>query len=198
MPFLAPIGAAIGGALGGAAGVIAAAGVVVSLAGTIASQVIAGNERKKAQLAAERAAAAQLAQIQLEENAAILDEKRRARKLSGAQKAAFGRSGVELTGSPLDVMLEAESLFASNVSRITQAADSERALVRAGLLNTSGSINAQATGAFAAGVSQLGGTLLTGAQFFSRNVGRTSTVEPTPPLPVHPSGTVVRNGTIRT
>lgn len=185
--------------------VIGVIGLIASVAGTVAGQVTAAGARRDARNAAKLAADIQLSQINDEQAAAETDLTRRARKLAGAQRAAFGASGVELTGSPLDVLLETESNLLSSLTRTRKSFDSQRQLVLAGLGRTNQSIDAAGLQAGASGIQALGGTLLTGAQFFTRNAGFTAlgttefpTATPAQPPAVIPSGTVVSNQTIAT
>lgn len=161
-------------------------GTLASVASTIATSVISAQEREKAEDAARRAARAQEELIRLEESAATQDEIRRGRKLAGAQRAAFGRSGVELTGSPIDVLLQTEVEVARNVGRLQLNFDAQRESVMAGLGITLGNIQAEQNLAIASSVNALGGTLLSGASALGKNLNLTP--KSTGPTGVGPGG----------
>jgi type II secretory pathway pseudopilin PulG len=148
--------------------IIGIIGAIAGIAGTVAGQITSAGARDDARRAAEEAARVQLEQINLEESSALGDEERRARRLAGAQRASFGRSGVALLGSPLDVLLDTEYTAQRNLSRLRLTFESERDAVGAQLGITNQRIDAEGTAAIASGIGSFGNTLLTGAQFFSK------------------------------
>lgn len=150
--------------------VLAVIGVVVGVVSAVVGGVTAANARNDAKRAAAKAANAQLAQIAKEEEAALFDEVRRSRKLAGVQRAAFGASGIELTGSPLSVLLETEGNLQIGLARIQEGFDAQRVNVRAGLQRTNVAIRAEGTAATGQLIGSLGSTLLTGGEFFANRI----------------------------
>ena len=137
---------------------------VVTVVTTAVTQGVAASQRNKAERLAKEQAAEQRRLLALEVEQDKLDQLRELRLVTGAQRAAFGASGVELIGTPLDVLLESEIATARNLARIDLAFEAGSTNIDFGLDTALGTIAAQRSQSIASGVSQLGGTLLTSAE----------------------------------
>lgn len=108
---------------------------LVSAGMQLASGFMQYSEQKKADRAAEQAAAAQ-ARLQKEDaDAAALDEQRQAQDAQRKQRMAYLTSGVDLTGSPLLVMEETRNKGDENAKNVK-----DRGYAQANLTYQQGSI----------------------------------------------------------
>lgn len=121
MPFLAPVGAAIMSGVSAAAGAIGAAGTaataatglsgttLLSLAGTglgMFSSVIGGIQQKSMYDASAKAASYEAKAAMRESQETARRRREGADELASSQIATLGASGIDIMGSPLDIIIK--------------------------------------------------------------------------------------------